>query len=386
MTSNLIAKAEAFARNYMQSKFTDEQTYHNVAHVEVVVEAADLLAKEVELKDDDRTALLVAAWFHDLGYGEGCDEHEKSSAQMAKKFLAEQGVGANEIETVERLIMATTFGQQPNGQLECLIQDADMAHFARTEYPKFLAGLRNELFEMKKMKFEDLEWMTENLAFMKNHEYKSEAGKTLFSIGKADNFKSLKLELKSAKKKARKTKESQAMAKKNTEKGRETVFRVTLRNHMQLSKIADNKANIMLSVNAIIVSVILGSLLPAAEDDHVFRIPLLVLLFTCVATIVMATISTIPQVTEGKYSRDDVVKKKVNLLFFGNFHAVPLDEFQWGMEQLLNDEEYLYSSLSKDLYFLGKVLHRKYKFLRYTYIIFMVGMLATVVATVANYI
>ena len=97
---------------------------------------------------------------------------------------------------------------------------------------------------------------------------------------------------------------------------------------------------------------------------------------------VFSILSTRPKVTSGKFTKDDVVQKKVNLLFFGNFHKMPLEDFQAGMLEMMKDRDYLYKSLMKDLYFLGLVLEKKYKLLRIAYTIFMVGIIVSVIAFV----
>ncbi len=94
----------------------------------------------------------------------------------------------------------------------------------------------------------------------------------------------------------------------------------------------------------------------------------------------LSVIATRPNVTSGKFTKEDVVNKKVNLLFFGNFHKVKLDEFSWAMGEMMKDRDYLYSSMTKDLYFLGLVLHKKYKILRITYTIFLTGIICSVIA------
>ncbi|RZM23387.1 MAG: phosphohydrolase, partial [Pedobacter sp.] len=73
---------------------------------------------------------------------------------------------------------------------------------------------------------------------------------------------------------------------------------------------------------------------------------------------------------------------KTNLLFFGNFYKMQLEEYQWAMNEMMKDNDYLYNSMIKDLYFLGLVLHRKYKLLRITYNIFMFGIIVSVIAFV----
>jgi hypothetical protein len=95
---------------------------------------------------------------------------------------------------------------------------------------------------------------------------------------------------------------------------------------------------------------------------------------------VLAVMATRPNVTEGEFSKEDVENKKVNLLFFGNFHKMTLSQYQWAIEELVKDKDYIYSSLTKDLYFLGLVLNRKYKILYWTYTIFMAGVIISVLS------
>ena len=109
-------------------------------------------------------------------------------------------------------------------------------------------------------------------------------------------------------------------------------------------------------------------------------IPTLIFLFFSVVSIIMSIMATRPNVTKGRFTKDDVNNKKVNLLFFGNFHQMSLNDFQWAMNEMLQDKEYIYNSLTKDLYFLGVVLERKYRLLRITYNVFMVGMVVSVIA------
>ncbi|MGY8914126.1 MAG: Pycsar system effector family protein, partial [Flavobacteriales bacterium] len=99
-----------------------------------------------------------------------------------------------------------------------------------------------------------------------------------------------------------------------------------------------------------------------------------------VVSMILAVLATRPNVTRGEFTKDDVDQKKVNLLFFGNFHKMGLKEYEWAINELIKDRDYIYSSLTKDLYFLGLVLNRKYKLLRWTYTIFMIGMIVSVIA------
>jgi hypothetical protein len=158
------------------------------------------------------------------------------------------------------------------------------------------------------------------------------------------------------------------------------MLRLTSENHMRLSEMADNKANILISVNAIIISVILSVLIRKIEVDKHLTIPTMIFLASSVFTIILAILATRPKITKGIFTRDQILNRKTNLLFFGNFHKAKLDEYKWGMSTMMRDPNYLYGSLVDDIYYLGQVLGRKYRLVRIAYNIFMIGILASVIA------
>ena len=165
------------------------------------------------------------------------------------------------------------------------------------------------------------------------------------------------------------------------DRGIQTLYRVTLQNHLKLSDIADTKANILLSVNAIIISMALANLLPKLDNpsnDYLIY-PTFIFIVFSVVSMILSILATKPNVTSGQFTEEEVTSKKVNLLFFGNFHKMKLEQYEWAMAELIKDKDYIYSSLTKDLYFLGIVLERKYRILRWTYTIFMTGMVLSVI-------
>lgn len=170
--------------------------------------------------------------------------------------------------------------------------------------------------------------------------------------------------------------------KQKPERGIDTMFRTTLNNHNNLSSLVDNKANILLSVNAIIISVSLTTIIPKLDNpsnSHLI-IPTLILIISSVITIIFTILATRPSVTKGSFTRNEVDEKKVNLLFFGNFYKMPYEDYNWAMNELIKDKNYLYNSMIKDLYYLGIVLERKYRLLRVAYTIFMFGIIISVLS------
>ena len=164
------------------------------------------------------------------------------------------------------------------------------------------------------------------------------------------------------------------------EKGIETMFRVSSANHQRLSDMADNKANIMITVNAIILSAILSLLLRRLEDQPYLIFPTFLLITVSLVTIIFSILSTRPSIPNGSFTPQDIDDKKVNLLFFGNFYKMPLAEYKAAILKTMEDRDMLYGNLIMDGYAQGIVLGKKYRLLRVAYNIFMFGLIASVIA------
>ena len=164
-------------------------------------------------------------------------------------------------------------------------------------------------------------------------------------------------------------------------KGIQTMLRLTSENHMRLSEMADNKANILISVNAIIISVILISAYPEDRSGQASCYSNLYIPgHRRLTTIVISILATRPKITKGNFTREDILNRKTNLLFFGNFFKSELEEYKWGMSTMMKDPDYLYGTLVDDIYYLGKVLGRKYRLVRIAYSVFMIGIIVSAFA------
>lgn len=385
----IIAETEKHVIQLFNEKLNRQFTYHNLAHTQRVVEKTKELCSLSGLDDFDSTSLLIAAWFHDTGYTEGVEKHEEKSAIIAEAFLRSMNASKELIEAVTHLIMATVMGYKPQSMAEKIIRDADCSHVGNKNFSDITELLRKERELTSEKKITEAEWLDENINFLTTkHQFYSEAAYSNWSAAKSKNIAKLlktqnKLNQDSAKLKQKK--ESLNFKKDKIElpeRGIETMFRVTLRNHITLSNIADTKANILLSVNAIIVSLVLSNLVSKLDNasNAYLIIPTIIFVLFTVISIILSILATRPNVTSGKFTKEDVADKKVNLLFFGNFHKMSLKDFEWAMGEMMLDRDYLYSSMKKDLYFLGLVLDRKYKILRITYTVFMIGIIVSVIA------
>lgn len=383
----LLAKVEKYVTYLLQNDLPDSYTYHNLSHTLRVVKYTKELIVAENVSDTDCEILLIAAWFHDTGYIHGAENHEEESVKIASNFLKSENVNDTTVEAISSIILATKMGHEPTNKLEQIIRDADCAHFGNKDFVETSELLRYEWQQVYNKTFTDSDWAKENISFLtKQHHFYTHFALENWLPVKEKNlvslFKTSKKQEQAAKKiKVKKDKD------KTPERGIETMFRVTLRNHITLSNIADTKANILLSVNAIIVSMVLSSLIPKLDSpsNQYLIIPTVIFTLFTVIAMVLSIIATRPNVTGGKFTKEDVKNKKVNLLFFGNFHKMSLQDFEWAMGEMMEDRDYLYSSMKKDLYFLGLVLNRKYKILRLTYAIFMIGIIVSVIAFIVAF-
>ena len=73
-------------------------------------------------------------------------------------------------------------------------------------------------------------------------------------------------------------------------------------------------------------------------------------------------------------------------MFFGNFVSLDLEQYEEAMDDMFRDGELIYGNMVRDLYFLGKVLDQKYKYLAMSYDVFMVGFIVTVISFMFTYL
>ena len=379
--SEIVEKAENFVASLLENELNPNFLYHNLKHTQRVVKSTKELLNSYDFKADENEQLLIAAWFHDTGYTKGVTKHEENSCKIASDYLTKEGY--QQVEKVSALIMATKRHHEPQNLHEKIIRDADASHFAQKSYWETAEFLKEELSLLDIAHYSNKEWRNENIKmFINEHQFYTDYAKENWESTKQKNLKQLLKDKKTEKAIAKKEQLKAKYKSESPDRGIQTLFRVTLKNHLTLSDIADTKANILLSVNAIIISVALSNLIPKLDNpSNTYLIyPTLIFITFSVISMVLAVLATRPNVTSGKFTKDDVEKKKVNLLFFGNFHKMSLSEYEWAIQELVKDNKFIYSSLTKDLYFLGLVLNRKYKILRLTYTIFIIGIVISVLA------
>ncbi|MBB6498134.1 Pycsar system effector family protein [Pedobacter cryoconitis] len=399
---DILDQVRAHVSSLFHTKKDERLIYHNQTHTEQVVKAVVKIASHYQLSDHDFFIVNVAAWFHDVGYLINCQSHEERGAALAKEFLSSKGVEPAITDLVTNCILATKMPQHPVGLLEEIVCDADLFHLGGENFKERNKLMRKEAMAFTGKEIDKNEWRSKTIILFESHHYHTDYCQDLLSAKKEMNLNELKEKLEkdnhqekekeeenidpvalvTSKKEDKVAKKEDKKKSNRPDKGIETMFRITAGNHQRLSDMADNKAHIMISTNSIILSVILSILLRKLEDNPHLIIPTLLLLIICVVTMVFSILATRPTVPPGTFTAQDVHDKKVNLLFFGNFYRMTLPDYTAGMEEMMEDRDFLYGSLIRDLYSQGVVLGRKYRLLRIAYNVFMFGIIASVLAFV----
>lgn len=177
--------------------------------------------------------------------------------------------------------------------------------------------------------------------------------------------------------KARAKKKSGTKAKKKavgTVRGIETMFRTAYRTHLDLTALAATKANIMISLNGFILSVLTLSGPFVLMSEPLFTIPIAVFLGTCLTSIIFAVLAAQPRLVGTKQSLSDFENDRANILIFEQFSALDEGEHLKAMKGLMRDNSRIYKNMSRQLYFLGTTADRKFRFLRISYAAFLVGL------------
>ncbi|MEL7586183.1 MAG: Pycsar system effector family protein [Prolixibacteraceae bacterium] len=383
-------QAKLFVIDFFNQNSDPKYTFHTLEHTLHVVHQAEEIGKGEGLDEKQMQAVLIAAWFHDVGYLIQLEDHESCSIRMVRSFLEKYPVQPEVAEMIEACIKATRRDHEPLTLPEKVIMDADVSHLGDPDFITISKKLRKERSICTNCEVQPLEYWKGTLAFMERQQFHTGYALSHFQPVKLQNLEKVRELI--HEQETMKPKKSNS-GPRSTEKGTESMFRLTASNQMRLSAIADKKANILISINSVLLSVsaalmsaqpfsaVLGDSFPSNE----LLIPVIILFFCSLLSLVFAILSCRPQLSSEKYTEDDLKARRVNLLFFGNFHQINYPRYQEAVKEMMNDYDYLYSNMIKDQYYLGKSLFRKYKLLRTAYDVFMYGfILAAVVFVVMH--
>lgn len=409
MDSNYIEKAELFATRIITHDFSSKLVRHNIGLQHRIIEGIKEVAAAEQLSDQDLEYVMIAGWLSQLGHKDfsdfvNADNFEdfvkqcfKCTLNMSNIFFEDVGYPLSDREIVIDVLEKASPYNESSNKLSNVLEDAITIDWAKPKGKKRIRIQYEEMLLTKSTKLGTGGFLLKSIEYLQKHNYKTDYGKEFLEpkkqqlilklekdkkdFTKNENL-AIKQELGITDDELKKLKKNLKSVKGRDERGVQTMFRTTSKNHYTMMQMVDRKANIMLSVNAIILSLIISRILGIMDTFCIHNSPLLVIMLSSIVSIFFAVIAIIPVKTHGAFSEKEVRNKEGNLLYFGNYHNMKFRDYEWGILQMLNDSNYLYTSMIRDQYFLGQKLLRKHRFIRISLAIFLIGFISAVIAFV----
>ncbi len=380
ITQVQLGDIDVYLKDFYRDKMPNAYKFHDFTYLKSVLKQVKKMIKAFELTSPEAEILLAANWFRYAGMAHQYEDYQIESAKLAAAYLKNLDWKSSHIDQVKKTILNSTGANKPTSTLEEITQDAGFAYLGKSNFFDNISFLKIELENIQEDKIGDKEW--NNIIYDK-------LSSCHFHTAYANNKYQDKIaaHLTNQRKNLKKSKRDDIRKKTGKEFGRgiDTLYRATYRNHINLSSIADGKANMMISINTIILSAIitlLGTSITltgkVAFDHFRYFLPILILLVSVLGSAVFAILSANPKVTSSDIEKKDLVKRTKSILFFGNFIHMEQKEFVENIAFLKKNEKLLYDNMAVDIYELGQVLSTKYKMIKISYNIFMVGLILCV--------
>ncbi len=379
-----------YIRNLYNQHGDTRLVFHNYAFAKSLVEEVDRLSTVGGVRGGQSVDIMnAAAWFYSTGYlFDFSNPLEKSIEQFEKFADSMPQLGAIRSQVVDCL-RAGWGKKAAESPEEMLFSDAVNAAHLGEAAANNADLIRLELELMDQQTFSPEAWTNFYLSNLLNFKFNTADAKSIWEPILGQRILQQKERLEKIRRKA---KNNAPRVISNSEDAREaqrmisTYFRSNYRVHINLSAIADNKANIMISVNAILISVLISilSYRNLTEANPEVFLPTIIFLIFGLLSLIFAVLSARPKVTKLNQKSMKPEELKKNLVFYGNFVNLELEQYEEGMEALYNDPKLMLENMTRDMYHLGKVLDKKYRFLTISYNVFMVGFVATVILFIAT--
>ena len=188
----ILKKAEEYIRDKFENELSDKCYFHNINHTLDVARNAEIIGQQGHLNEEKLNTLRIAALFHDVGYLEGHQDHEKRSSAEVSKFLKSVGINGAVIKQAEKSILATRIPQNPVDDISRALCDADLAHLGYENYFENMNLLRKEWKASGRAVLSKQEFNHMSMEFFSQHQYHTDYGKKVLETRKEKNLDRIK--------------------------------------------------------------------------------------------------------------------------------------------------------------------------------------------------
>jgi len=354
----------------LTNNVSSDLIHHNWKATKENIKTFKDLAEKLKLNESDYEKVIISIYFLYTGFAKDYDKAYVGSVEIADEYLTKHHFPeAIILEVKECLKLKTDKENVPSSVAQQVFHDVAFAYYGKKKLKKRITKLWQEKNYLNKEKIDLLTSLEKKLSEMENHDYNTLTAKKLYNYRKSSNLAKLRGYIDSQKSKNSLTSNKTAL----------TMFKTALRNHIDLINIADKKAGIMISINAILMTLMIPILGSYIIDISQFMIPSIILITTCGAAVILATLATRPVDSSGRMSENTKIRGNRSLFHFSNFYKMEKDDYKDAVKDVIVRDRTLENSIITDLFDMGKLVGLKYKRLRLCYLIFAIGIGLTLI-------
>ncbi len=387
------------------TNFPEAIIYHDIDYAQRLIKNVERISKSENLTNNDTNIAKIVAWAFTTGFDHlksnfdnGIFENNlvENAQRNAQVVFEELEIEQSEIATEILLALdRINMPRIPETNIEKVVCDSITADLVCRGDDSILKKIYQEILlhdvNLSKSNWYDVIINMSSQVKLHTEYGKSEVAPKLDAVIESvkqeqrsildATKKVITKELEISDKELKKLKKRVKNMKGRDDRAIQTLMRTTSKNHYTLNEMVDKKANIMITVNSIILSLVISGMIGQDQLEHpIHYLPVALLALTSISSIVFAILSILPNRTQGKFTEEEIRGKQGNLLYFGNFHEMKQRDYEWGMLQMMNDSDYLYSSMVRDIYYLGQILYSKYSLIRWSLRIFLGGFVVSLIA------
>jgi len=173
-----------------------------------------------------------------------------------------------------------------------------------------------------------------------------------------------------------------APAKVGSARGIESMYRNSYRAQLDMITLAATKANIIISLNGLLISMLILSGAYLLQNHRLFLVPVIILILTCTTAVSFAVLAARPERRSGTPTAQDFNSDNGMLLLFDQFAALSCEEYVESMRDMMQSNDRVYANMSAHIYALGCIADRKFSRLYISYNVFIIGLILSVAAMI----
>ena len=393
--SSAVQAALEYSVAFFNQHHNPNLVFHNFQFCNSLCEQIRIIAQaESNINPDHVEQAQLAAIFYTLGTVANRRNPIADAKSLWKSYSSSKSLDNDTRSKVEECFASFINQTAKNNDAKKLLEDSIHSQQYGQQDESLMALYKMESISLSDDEISNLTWNTRQYNAIKDVRFHYPYSQLTFQPALHQKMLDYTQKIKRNKRNGPKSWEHEKLRNfQNLEKrlpndATQTFFRANFRNHINLSAIADQKANIMISVNAIMISVIISvlSYRNITETSPMIIMPAVIFVTTGLTSLICAVLSARPKVTRINTKGMPMAEMQKNIVFFGNFVNLNLEQYEEAVDAMFRDSELIYGNMVRDLYFLGKVLDQKYKYLSMSYDVFMVGFVVTVITFMITYL